>query len=49
MCVLTFNNKKNSYPIQGLLHLYVLKYQKTYILTRTIHKIKKFAKWHTCR
>ncbi len=43
MCILTFNNQKNTYPIQSLLHFYVGKYENASILTRTIAKNKKYC------
>jgi len=38
VCILTFNNLKNSYPIQSL-----SKYQNASILTRTIHNNQKIC------
>ncbi len=43
MCILTFNHQINNYPIQSLLHLYVMKHQNANISTRTLPNNKKYC------
>jgi hypothetical protein len=43
MCILTFNDQRNNYPIQSLLHLYVMKHQNVNISTKTLLGNKKYC------